>query len=137
MKRLLVISAACLFLLAVYVQNGSVSAGQHDVVLVADQFYWAGPEGNSGLEIVGKFKTEEILKQTFDLTKEVGEFNGKVWTLRQILLSVDFNATGNVATWKVCGPKPLVSNYLEALKKDGSLFYDFGATPITLKASTA
>ena len=105
-------------------------------VLVADRLFWAGPEGNAAAEITGKFQSEEKLQQHFQLSNPIGTFTSKQkpprlvqWTLREILVSVDFNGGGSVATWRVSGPKPLVLAYVERLKTqfdDKSQFYDFG-----------
>ena len=115
-------------------------------VLVADTYYWAGPEGNLGIEITGKFQSEQKLADTLNLFKEIGSFKDrkhpfdeKVWHLRDILVSENFNATGSVATWQICGPKPLLLAYLESLKRqyeDKSLFYDFGYRLINFNPST-
>jgi len=115
-------------------------------VLVADAYYWARPEGNLGLEIAGKFQSDEMLKATLDLSVEIGNykakkypFDEKIWVLRDILVSVDFNGNGSVAHWRVSGPKPLLHRYLEMLKnqyEDKSLFYDFGYRFINFKPST-
>ncbi len=113
--------------------------------LVADAYYWAGPEGNLGIEIVGKFQSEMQLRKTFDLSSEIGLFKSKkypfqttTWTLRDILISVDFNGNGSVAIWRVSGPKPLLTNYLESLRRrfeDKSVFYDFGYKLVAFRPS--
>ncbi|HKQ80105.1 MAG TPA: hypothetical protein VJ810_40810 [Blastocatellia bacterium] len=117
-----------------------------DPVHIADRYFYARPEGNLGIEIAGKFQSEEILKATLDLSAEIGvhkakkyPFDETMWTLRDILVSVDFNANGSVAVWRVSGPKPLLLNYLERLKnqyEDKSLFYDFGHRFINFRPST-
>ena len=114
-------------------------------VLVADRFFWAGPEGNAAAEITGKFQSEEKLQQHFQLSNPIGTYTSKQksprlvqWTLREILVSVDFNGGGSVATWRVSGPKPLVLAYVDRLKtqfNDKSLFYDFGIRQLKTKVS--
>ena len=81
--------------------------------VVADEYYWAGPEGNVGLAITGKFTSLEAMAQILDLTAKVGRFRDRTssfktkdWVLRDVLISVNLNANGFVATWRVCGPKP-------------------------------
>ena len=118
MKQILLIAILTLLALSLPAQATS----QHEdksLVLVADTYYWAGPEGNLGIEIKGKFQSEQKLADTLNLLKEVGSFkerkypfNERVWHLRDILVSEDFNATGSVAKWQVCGPKPLMLAYL-------------------------
>jgi|ERR1043165_6285642 len=115
------------------------------LVPVADQFYWTGAEGNLGIEIVGKFETEAALVTSLTLETEIGPFkdshypfNVRKWTLRDILVRVDFGG-GTSATWQVSGPKPLLMRYLEALKKgsdDKSVFYDFGYRFVNFKPSS-
>jgi hypothetical protein len=112
-------------------------------VIIADQYYWAGPEGNLGIEIVGKFQSEEQLFDTLNLQKMIGTFKAKKhpfnstnWRLRDILVALDLNGNGNVAKWRVSGPKPLLMDYLEGLKQryeDKSVFYDFGWTFVDFK----
>lgn len=115
-------------------------------VPISDRYYWAGSEGNLGIEIIGKFESEAALLATMSLTTEVGLFKGrqepfntKRWTLRDILVSVNFDGNGCVATWRVSGPKPLVLSYLEDIKnkmKDESVFYDFSYVFINFRPST-
>lgn len=109
-------------------------------VVVADKYYWPGPEGNLGLKITGKFISLEKEAATFDLLQEIGQFRGRQWKLADILVAVDLNANGNVATWQVSGPRPLITEYLDRLRKqyeDRSLFYDFGFTYVNFKPTIA
>src|SRR5678815_5339028 len=123
MKRILLLTSLLLLPFSIHAQKASQPDAENSV-LVADPYYWVGPEGNLGLEITGKFQSEESLAYTLNLSKEVGSFKSrhypfdeKLWHLRDILVSVNFNATGSVATWQVSGPKPLLLAYLESLKK--------------------
>jgi len=114
-------------------------------ILVADAYYWSGPEGNLGIEITGKFQSEEGLKNILSLSSEIGLFKDRRypskernWTLRDVLISVDLNANGSVATWRVSGPRPLLASYLDRLKRlyeDKSMFYDFGYSFVDFKPS--
>ncbi|HEY9847158.1 MAG TPA: peptidoglycan-binding domain-containing protein [Candidatus Caenarcaniphilales bacterium] len=108
--------------------------------VVADRLYWPGSKGNLGLSITGKFNSTEKMVETFDLGKLVGIFNGKQWKLSDILVSIDFNASGSAANWKVSGPKPIVERYLASLKsgyQDKSLLYDFGFSEVDFKPTAA
>jgi hypothetical protein len=115
-------------------------------VPVADAYYWTGPERNLGIEMTGKFQSEDRLKDVFNLSKAIGTFKDKrypfeptTWMLRDILISADFNANGSVATWRVSGPKSLLLGYLARLKEeyeDKSVFYDFSYRFIDFKPST-
>ena len=113
---------------------------------VGDAYFWSGSEGNLGLEINGKFESEEGLRDTLDLSKEIGQFKDKkypfssrAWVLRDILVSVDFKGSGAVATWRVSGPKPLMLSYLKSLEilyESRLLFYDFGYRFLVFKPSS-
>jgi hypothetical protein len=144
MKQILLIAILSSFALSLPAQAISQSEDK-STVLVADKYYWPGPEGNLGVEITGKFQSEQKLEETLNLFNEIGSFKDlnypseKVWRLRDILVLEDFNATGSVAKWQVCGPKPLILEYLKSLKRkdeDQSLFYDFGYRLINFKPST-
>jgi hypothetical protein len=126
--------------------NNPTQKIEDERVLVADVLYWTGPEGNLGIEISGKFQSEQGLKDVLSLSTEIGllkdrkyPFNVKTWTLRDVLVSANFNANGSVATWQVSGPRPLLESYLDGLKRvyeDKSMFYDFGYRFIDFKVST-
>jgi len=131
-KQLIVV-----FGIAVSLLNGCASLHQ-EAVLVTDQKYYWESEGNLGIRIFGKFNSPEQTMGTLNLTKEIGTFKYRKWKLIDILVSMDFNANGDVATWEVSGPKPLLLEYLENLEakhKDNSLFYDFGYSFINFKPS--
>lgn len=128
-KQLIVILAAVLLL-------GGCASLHQEAVIVADQKYCWESEGNLGISISGKFNSSEKMAETLNLNKEIGTFNSRKWKLVDILVSMDLNANGDVATWEVSGPKPLLSNYLEDLEakyKDNSLFYDFGYSFVNFK----
>ena len=118
----------------------------HDWSLVADPYYWTWSEGNLGIQISGNFQSEMQLIKTLDLSSEIGLFKSKSypfqprgWTLRDILLSVNFNASGYVAIWRVSGPKPLLMKYLESLRRASegkSVFYTFSYKFIDVRASS-
>lgn len=94
-----------IFCTAVYAQE-NLDADSKDTVVVADQLYWWEKEGNLGVSVGGKFNSAEQMAQTLYPLKEIGVFRSRKWKLHEILVSVDFNANGNVATWLVSGPKP-------------------------------
>ena len=123
------------FCATAYAQE-SVDPNSKDTVVVADQRYWWEKEGNLGVSITAKFNSTEQMAQTLYLLKEVGTFHSEKWMLQKILVSVDLNANGDVATWLVSGPKPLILNYIKGLEsayKDKSLFYDFGYNIVDCK----
>ena len=107
-------------------------------LLVPDQLYWGESEGNLGISFTGKFSTTEQMAETLNLLKVVGSFNSKEWKLHEILVSTNLNANGDVATWTVSGPMPLLLDYLEQLKAKNNytaLFYDFGYSFVNFKPS--
>jgi len=120
--------------------QASTSVASQEPVAVADRFYWSGAKGNLGLSLVGKFNSPEKMMETFYLSKPVAVFNSKLWKLSDILVSVDFNANGNVANWKVSGPRPVLERYLDSLKagyQSKSLFYDFAFSEVNFKPTAA
>ena len=134
MKSMVLVIALVWFLPAASPQETRTSENR-EALIVADQFYWAGLEGNLAAEVIGKFQSEEKLAETLSLQKEIGVFKAKrdpfnlrIWKLRDVLLRLDFNANGNVATWRVSGPKPLILSYVNDLREryeDKTVFYDF------------
>ena len=145
MKQILLVATLTLLALSPAAQATSQYEEQSPV-LVADTYYWAGPEGNLGMEITAKFQSEQKLEDSLNLLKEIGSFKARkylfkeeIWHLRDILVSEDFNANGSAAKWRVSGPKPLMLAYIESLKRqyeDKSLFYDFGYRFINFRPST-
>ena len=121
-------------------QPTSAKTASQQRSVIADKYYWSGPEGNLGLSMTGKFTSLEKEAATFNLLEEVGLFKGREWKLGDILVSADFNANGNVATWRVSGPKPLIAKYLDSLRsryEDKSLLYDFGFSYVDFKPTAA
>jgi hypothetical protein len=105
---------------------------------IPDQFYWLRPPGNLALTLTGKFNSAEKMAKTFNLSKKIGSFDGREWKLSDILLAVDFGGGGYYAQWQVSGPKPLIQNYLNALKAqydNKSVFYDFSYSTIHFTVS--
>lgn len=109
-------------------------------VVVADRFYWSGPKGNLGLSLVGKFDSPEKLRETFVPAKVLSVFSGRRWILSDILVSVDFNANGSAASWKVSGPRPVLEQYLATLKagyQNKTLLYDFSFSEIDFRPTAS
>jgi hypothetical protein len=96
---------------------------------VADRFAIGGTDIVAAV-LIGKFNSFDLLADTLNVRTVVVNDGIKPILLRQILHSVDFNANGNVATWRVVGPKQLITNYVEQMRKGyhtHKLFYDFDA----------
>ncbi len=114
------------------------SAEEEGPELIADQLFWTGPEGNLGMDLFAKFNSTEELYATLDLNAEIGQFDGRAWKLGEVLVYVDLNANGNVASWLVSGPKPLIEAYadkLQTMAKDDKAIYSFNATPYEVAPS--
>lgn len=134
----LILTILILFLFSTVYAQEIENIENKEPVLVADQLYWWEQEGNLGISIGGKFYSREEMAETFNLLKEIGTFKSEKWKLCDILVSIDFNANGDVATWEVSGPKPLLLSYvkeLEARYSDKSLFYSFSYFFINFKPS--
>jgi len=107
-------------------------------VLVADRLYWfeSDGEGNQAYQICAKFYSQSQLADALRLDTTVGKYVDRSWTLADILVQVDLNANGNVATWMVSGPAPLILAYindLQQLYENNELMYDFGIIEIDAK----
>jgi len=128
-----------LFSLSVVFAHEVEDFERKEPILVADQlYYWEDDAENIGISITGKFNSREKMAETFDLLRIVGLFQGRAWALADILVTVDLNANGDVASWEISGPEPLLMSYikdLDARYEDRSLFYDFGYHFIDFKPS--
>ena len=99
-------------------------------VLVADRLYWFGSDGEENLayHICAKFYTQSQLTDVLRLDTIIGKYADRSWTLADILVQVDLNANGNVASWMVSGPVPLILVYMDNLQQlyeNSELMYDF------------
>ena len=104
-------------------------------VLVADRLYWFGSDGEENLayHIGAKFYTQSQLADVFRLDVTVGDYADRSWTLADILVHVDLNANGNVASWTVSGPMPLILEYIDNLQQlyeNSELMYVFSVREI-------
>lgn len=138
MKTIIITLAVICILSPVFADDQN--AKQKPPILISDQYYWPGPEGNMGAIVIGKFNNFELMASTLDLRKEIGEFETNksktMWILGDILVSVDLNANGNVAEWEVSGPKPLIQKYVRKLEKsykNKTVFYDFYSSTLNYK----
>jgi hypothetical protein len=145
--REVLMTSAVLVTLVLLLSLGNATEKPSQHVLVADPYYWSGPEGNLGIEISGKFQSEDGLTEVLSLSNMIGLFKDKKypfkergWRLRDILISVDFNGGGSIATWRVSGPEPLLLDYLDHLRtgyEDRTVFYDFSYRFVDFKPSTS
>ncbi|HNW91984.1 MAG TPA: hypothetical protein PKM88_03630 [bacterium] len=95
--------------------TNSLTPGREQL-LVADRLYYAGADGNAAMVITAKFVSARERGEVINLRTAVGRFGNQVWVLGDILVNVDCNANGAVATWTVSGPRPLLTAYGDKLK---------------------
>src|SRR5690606_23602576 len=84
---------------------------EQPAILVSDEYFWWQDEGNLGAEITGKFQSLDDMAALLHLKQSVGKFKARQhpfepteWVLYDILVRIDLNANGTVATWRVSGP---------------------------------
>ena len=97
---------------------------------VADRFGFGSSDVITA-EIVGNFNSAELLLETLNLRSAVTTYGERRITLRDILHSVDLNGQGDVAIWRVIGPRVVIRDYVRGLEsgyKSKKLFYDFGVS---------
>lgn len=131
----------CPYLMFLVVLVVAAGQAQHDVdcpMLVADQLYWWGSEGieNQAYQITAKFNSHSHLISVLRLDAPIGKFASKSWTLADILVQVDLNANGDVATWVISGPEFLTAAYVENLRQlyeEQIMMYDFYASEVDAK----
>lgn len=114
-------------------------------VRVAERLFWTGAEGNLGLEIKARFKSQAVLEGVLRPDMFVGSFRDKKsaagerdWTLREILVSVNLNAAETAAVWRVSGPRPLIEVYAKALAyapKKYPIFQDIDIREVRFRAT--
>jgi hypothetical protein len=97
---------------------------------VADRYAF-GSSDVIAAEIQGNFNSGELLLETLNFRSVVTTYGERRITLRDILYSVDLNGMGDVAIWRVVGPRVVIQDYVRGLEsgyKSKKLFYDFGAS---------
>jgi hypothetical protein len=86
-----------------------------DTVAVADRFLW-GPAETVGLLLDASFLTEEARAEALDLRRPLGLVDGEPVLLGAVLLSLNLAGNGFQASWRVIGPRALLTAYLEDLR---------------------
>lgn len=130
---------AILFIILIYGTTAVLALPKVRCEKVADQRYWAGPEGNAGLEITASFTTLTAMSETLRLDSLVSEMNGEPWFLADILVRTDLNANGRSCSWLVSGPQPVIAKYqlqLRKLSADQAILRDFGVKDICIQAES-
>lgn len=131
------IQIATLLLVALPLQ----AAAPQERLFLADKFIWSGEGGVRAVRIFGKFNSRELMVENLALDHEVGRLSDlrnssalRVWTLGDILVSMELNANGFVGSWTVAGPRPLIDAYAARLTKANetrTIFYDFGLSELS------
>ncbi len=122
------------------------AAAPQERLFLADKFIWTGEGGIRAVRIFGKFNSRELMVENLALDHEVGRLPDlrnsstvRVWTLADILVSMELNANGFVGSWTVAGPRPLIDAYAASLAKayeTRTIFYDFGLFELSTYFST-
>jgi hypothetical protein len=103
-----------------------------------DEQYWSRPPGNRVSAISAKFTTAKVMASYLRLDSPVGTFASRSWVLGDILVSLDLNANGHVASWRVSGPAPLIEGYLsgiEQMHSERHEIYDLSSQDICMEPS--
>ena len=128
----------CSYLILLLAFVVTVCQAQFDTdspILVADQLYWWGSKGgeNQAYLITAKFNSQSQLASVLRFDAPIGQFADRSWTLADILVQVDLNANGDVATWIVSGPELLTAAYVDSLRglyDERIVMYDFYASEV-------
>jgi hypothetical protein len=97
--------------------EGDAAARRPAPLLVCDQRFWAGGGGNRAVAVSAKFTDRDRLARALDLSRSVGEFNGRSWSLSEVLIDLDLNASGYSATWRVSGPGALITAHVDEVRR--------------------
>ena len=131
MLRFRILALVALLPLKASAQSGPQAA---DTLYVADRFI-TGPT-TAGARMSAKFMTPALRANEFRLDAPVAVYQGRTWLLDDILVSVDFNANGYVASWAVAGPKPVIDahvGHLRDLARDRNKVYDHGIRLVVVR----
>jgi hypothetical protein len=85
--------------------------------IVCDQRFWTGEGGNRALVVSARFTDRDRMAHALDLSRTVGEFNGRPWLLSEVLIDLDLNADGHLVTWRVSGPSALIAAHVDELRR--------------------
>jgi hypothetical protein len=102
-------------------------ATRTDTVHVADRYLF--DTTTMGAEVIAKFGSAAVLMRELALDLHVAEYGKRRWTLRDILVTIDFNGNGDVARWTVAGPRSVVDAHLAHIRElalNRSYIYDHG-----------
>jgi len=98
-----------------------------DTLRVSDRFF--ADSATTGAVIVAKFQTSLQRADFLRLEIPIDSTARRRWLFQDILVSIDLNGNGWVASWRIAGPRRVIDAYLArvvALAKDRSVIYDYG-----------
>jgi hypothetical protein len=91
--------------------------GRPAPLVVADAQFWTGEDGNRAIVVSARFVDRDRIARALDLSRPVGTFDGRPWSLAEVLVGLDLNANGPGATWRVSGPRDLIASYANELRR--------------------
>jgi hypothetical protein len=133
MFRLVFLALAILFVPTSLRGQGSLRL---DTLSVADRFLSA--RHTSGAVVIAHFRTAELRAAVLRLDGVVSIHENRAWLLSDILVNVDFNGNGFVATWRVVGPTPVIEAHLgqiAEIAKDRDQIYDHSIRKSVVKCA--
>jgi len=98
-----------------------------DTLRVSDRFF--ADSTTTGAVILAKFQTSLQRADFLRLEIPVDSIARRRFLFQDILVSIDLNGNGWVASWRIAGPRRIIDAYLArviALAKDHSVIYDYG-----------
>jgi len=107
-----------------------------DTLHVSDRFF--SDSTTTGVIILMKFNTAAQRAGMLRLDAVVDTAARRPWLLSDLLVSMDLNGNGYVATVRLAGPRAVIDRYvarIEAIANDRSVIYDFGVRRAVVRCS--
>jgi len=83
--------------------------------------FWVG-EGTRGAELRAVLPSAAAVDAYLDRREPaVRTPDGRVWSLREILVSVEYPGAGPRAVWRVAGPEEVIDLYLSRIREEGGV----------------
>lgn len=123
-------------LVIVMARSGLAQSPRGDTLLVSDRYLVSTPA--AGAALVAKFDSAAARTAMLRLDAPVTTFNGKRWLLGDILVTLDVNGNGYVATWTIAGPKEVIDAYLADFRlvvRSRHPIYDFGIRRLVVRCA--
>lgn len=121
-----VLALLCLLMLALSSPPLDAQATRRgDTIYVADRFLG---DTTVGYHLVAKYEAASVRNAEMRLESQLGEKDGKTWTLGDVIVSADFDGNGYNASWIVAGPRAIIEPYVARMRKkmaDRSIIADW------------